>query len=615
MPADSADLLLIVVRATAFLSLGWCVVAQLTKYVQISSVRLLSLCWFTVLIQGVLLFRLPIELPLLSVSETQKATSSVGSQAGYSGGTPLTDTHTMNSENPETAAAEPSRDKDFVPAGFSLLRSHFPQLLRGVWLSGLLSMLVFLIRDYRKLLQVVSSAVPAAAEIQQEWDDVLRGTRYHQHVPVVSLELAGPAICYTPSGYRLLIPQDLWEQLPQPQRQAVLRHELAHLQRRDLWRSLLFRLMASIQWFNPLAWRTVQRLEECAEWACDDCVHNVDSKLTSADYVQALMVFSGASRTTSIFVSGAAGHSLIRRAERLLVPSFRKDPLMKSFLVTLPIAVIVVLNICHVTLVAQDTDPSDEPTTLTLPVQNSAEVPRTPVLHIIAAGSASTDSSVRVQGNSGVSLTAQSIDFLDTPLLTMNLAIQDAADKQESAPQYTEAVIDLAYVFSHYPGFEQLRQDQRKRVEQQETELKHEQEACRLLADRINTARSTEEADTLRRELTERQVRLELDVKRRRQELAVRESENHAAIFRKVRSAIAGYAKEHGIKIVRRATTAKAVDEMLSSTDPGTVVKAMQAEVLYVADDSIDITDEVLERIEAEASAEKHDAQSPPADN
>ena len=79
----------------------------------------------------------------------------------------------------------------------------------------------------------------------------------------------GPLVCRVAGGYELLLPAKLWNELDEPERTAILRHELAHLVRGDLWKSLAARVLALPHWFNPAAWWAVRRFDEAAEWACD----------------------------------------------------------------------------------------------------------------------------------------------------------------------------------------------------------------------------------------------------------------------------------------------------------------------------------------------------------
>ena len=55
-------------------------------------------------------------------------------------------------------------------------------------------------------------------------------------------------------------------------RDAALRHELAHLTRKDLWSSFAASLACALWWFHPLAWKLAARQQTEQESACDDAV-------------------------------------------------------------------------------------------------------------------------------------------------------------------------------------------------------------------------------------------------------------------------------------------------------------------------------------------------------
>lgn len=52
----------------------------------------------------------------------------------------------------------------------------------------------------------------------------------------------------------------------------VLRHELTHLKRRDLWYKLLLLAANAVHWFNPLVYLMVREANKDAEFSCDDAV-------------------------------------------------------------------------------------------------------------------------------------------------------------------------------------------------------------------------------------------------------------------------------------------------------------------------------------------------------
>jgi TonB family protein len=55
-------------------------------------------------------------------------------------------------------------------------------------------------------------------------------------------------------------------------REAVLAHEAAHLERGDIWTSLLAGVACAVYWFHPLVWWANYRMRLEADRACDDAV-------------------------------------------------------------------------------------------------------------------------------------------------------------------------------------------------------------------------------------------------------------------------------------------------------------------------------------------------------
>jgi hypothetical protein len=150
-------------------------------------------------------------------------------------------------------------------------------------------------------------------------------------IPLHVTEHLGPALCFVGGGYRLLVPRSPWSRFSSQQRRSILRHELAHYVRGDLWKSLLARLLAWPQWFNPLAWLAIRRFEEAAECACDDVAVTADPA-GAFDYLRALLELGKTDVSASALQAAAYGGSLQRRVRRLLSPT-GKDSFTRKLMV------------------------------------------------------------------------------------------------------------------------------------------------------------------------------------------------------------------------------------------------------------------------------------------
>ena len=113
---------------------------------------------------------------------------------------------------------------------------------------------------------------------------------------------------------------------PAPMRRAALVHELAHIRRNDLLSASFVRLVTSLYWFNPLAWRGLRALQAEAEMAADDCVVMIEAEPVA--YAESLVALVRTFRESGPLPVPAIG--MLRRAgveariERILNPGCRR---------------------------------------------------------------------------------------------------------------------------------------------------------------------------------------------------------------------------------------------------------------------------------------------------
>ena len=160
----------------------------------------------------------------------------------------------------------------------------------------------------------------------------------------------GPLVCFVPFSYLVLAPRKLWTTLDSVQRTAILRHELAHILRRDLWKSLAIRVLALPQWFNPFAWYAVRVFDEAAEWACDDLA---SAKYHSnADYASALLRIAESRLSTAISPipnsASVGGGNLGIRIRRLVQPGFMEESIMKGTMLYVSLIVMALIQTVRV---------------------------------------------------------------------------------------------------------------------------------------------------------------------------------------------------------------------------------------------------------------------------
>lgn len=310
-------------RATLFTSASAVVAWLLFRIGRIESPRIHRTAWLLVVVQGWLLFPWVWQIetpPIEAVAAFAKIERST---------IPMSPVDTLASINVARAKVGEQLDWDRAALAISV-----------AWFAGATLLALSRVRRYfRFVRQVPAREANADGDWQREWQQQLHATRIRQRVELRMTGDLGPLLCYVPFRYIVLVPRALWSALARGERQVILRHELAHLARGDLWWALAIRLLALPQWFNPLVWRAVRSFDEAGEWACDDLVarrgrgHELlfaRSLLATAEYAT-----SAAPGTLAM-----QGGELSRRIRRLVSRRFTEETMAKRLWVLVPLAAI-----------------------------------------------------------------------------------------------------------------------------------------------------------------------------------------------------------------------------------------------------------------------------------
>src|SRR6185437_15644724 len=122
----------------------------------------------------------------------------------------------------------------------------------------------------------------------------------------------------------VLLPQQAlyW---PSERLEAVLRHELAHVRRRDSLTQMLSLLACALYWPNPLVWLGLRRQRREAEMAADDAV--LAAGMTPSDYAAELLTIAGEfrGRLAATPLSMAAPSALFARVQSVLAPTQQRS--------------------------------------------------------------------------------------------------------------------------------------------------------------------------------------------------------------------------------------------------------------------------------------------------
>ena len=140
-----------------------------------------------------------------------------------------------------------------VPA-MPVTNSRVPLLLLIIWGCGFLVVAVTRLRSWVRIRSLVSEIVPIESpRLESPWRN--------SPVSAFAPGMMEPCVAGSFSVLFMLLPEGIADRLTEPQLEAVLAHELAHVRRHDnLWASLHM-VVEAVYWFHPLVWWIGARLE------------------------------------------------------------------------------------------------------------------------------------------------------------------------------------------------------------------------------------------------------------------------------------------------------------------------------------------------------------------
>ncbi|MBN2024789.1 MAG: polysaccharide biosynthesis/export family protein [Pirellulales bacterium] len=362
MIPSSEEIALLLLRTTMALGTAGLLVGALVWRLRPASLAAQRAAWLLVLAQGVAWFHLPI-----SVARPAWLRPSV-----------VESVERTDEDNPLPVAAFAAEIESAPSINAESLEGNpvaapavgWATWLVRVWLGGLAIALGLGASAYVRFLARCAGSRAAELAWRDEWTELLTRQGVRRSIPLRVGNRIGPALCLTPAGYRLLVPAGLWSRLLPDQRTAILRHELAHFRRGDVWKNLTAHLLALPHWFNPLAWWAARRFVELAEWACDREAAAGDPA-GRIGYAKALVDVGAMSAPFLPCAATAGGSSLAVRVRQLLTVPSLEDTTMKKAVLIVVAVMLVALGVFRVRLVADEPVPENPVAGPTVGIESS----------------------------------------------------------------------------------------------------------------------------------------------------------------------------------------------------------------------------------------------------
>jgi beta-lactamase regulating signal transducer with metallopeptidase domain/thiol-disulfide isomerase/thioredoxin len=201
-------------------------------------------------------------------------------------------------------------------------------LLVGIWALGVVMQLVRLVWFVGRAGRLVRAAVPVDdIRILQIQANLQRQLSLSRRVGLLRSATAWTPVAVGVRRPSILLPANCVD-WPEEKIRMVLSHELAHVERRDVFWQLAARTVAALYWFHPLAWLALRRMRQERERACDDRV--LLTGVPPVDYAAGLAEFAAGLAVRPLPLVGSLGMAeqlpLEDRVRSILDASVARNP-------------------------------------------------------------------------------------------------------------------------------------------------------------------------------------------------------------------------------------------------------------------------------------------------
>jgi uncharacterized protein (TIGR03435 family) len=229
---------------------------------------------------------------------------------------------------------------DAVPPGIDWWAT-LPDALTVIWIAGVASLgLTWYIR-WRRISQLIAAASPLADDRVSTALRRLESQRGTSPILAVSAETRLEPGVFGVRRPMLLWPASIADRLADDHIEAILAHELCHVERRDnLW-AAIHGTVQTLFWFHPVVWWIGRRLIDERERACDEGVVASGSK--PERYAESILETCRHSlEAPALCMAGVTGANLERRMEHIMsgAPSSRMTWWKKSLVAAASVATV-----------------------------------------------------------------------------------------------------------------------------------------------------------------------------------------------------------------------------------------------------------------------------------
>ena len=247
--------------------------------------------------------------------------------------------------NPNTSGAV-NQMNDFALSVSRKTPSIIGLIFCGIWLAGILAMILLVIKSVSRLNAMKNSALPLQNKtVRILYQNCLREMKIKRNIPVYSTAFLKSPVIVGLFNPRIYLPIHLISDFNATDMRYMLLHELQHYRHKDALASYLMNFFGVLYWYNPCVWYALKEMRNEREVACDTSVLKLLDESDYEDYGNTLINFAEkVSLTPFPFAAGISGNMKQMQQRIANISSYKKPSAfrkLKGFTAFVTIGVIL----------------------------------------------------------------------------------------------------------------------------------------------------------------------------------------------------------------------------------------------------------------------------------
>lgn len=204
-------------------------------------------------------------------------------------------------------------------------------ILCGIWLVGILAMIVLVVRSMIRLNTLKTSALLLQnKEVRRLYNQCLDEMHILKDIPVYSTAFLKSPIIVGLLKPCIYLPIHLISDYNATDMRYMLLHELQHYKSKDALVNYLMNIAGVLYWFNPFVWYALKEMRNDREVACDTSVLKMLEEDDYEDYGNTLINFAEKiSLTPFPFSTGISGNMKQMKKRIINIASYEKPSVWK----------------------------------------------------------------------------------------------------------------------------------------------------------------------------------------------------------------------------------------------------------------------------------------------